>query len=289
MGRNLAVSEITVDRPASVYKAAELAIEERVEAQLTEAISLIGYSLPDHRLRPGEAVDLDLYWLATQDPVQDVDIQLVLRDSSGARVQNLAVPLVQGFPSSEWQKDDIWRANQKLLLRPELVSGVYAMSVQFGEKLPIELGSIEVRAPEHISERPPIGAFQQATFDGLGSLEGYEAPAEIRAGESLPVTLVWRATGRAKTSYRVFVQLIDDEGKLVTGSDQIPDAWQRPTSGWIMGEYIIDTHALNLPPDLKPGVYSLIVGLYDPDTMQRLRLNSGADAVTLNQPLELLP
>jgi hypothetical protein len=176
-----------------------------------------------------------------------------------------------------------------LFLEPELVSGDYVVSIGVGAERPVDLGSIEVRAPEHTTERPAIQTIQSVRYDGLGSLEGYEAPAEIRAADPLPVTLLWQAAGGTQTGYKVFVQLLDDQGNLVTGSDQIPDSWRRPTTGWIAGEYIIDAHALNLPPELEPGAYTLIVGLYDPVTMQRLRSNSGADAVTLNQPLKLLP
>ncbi len=289
LGRNFTVSKIAVNRPLTAFRAEDLEIEDRVEVSITEAIGLIGYSLPDHSLRPGEAVDLVLYWLAAGDPNQDMDIQLLLRDSSGALIQSLEAPPVPGYPSSLWQKDDIWRANHALLLGPGLVSGDYVVSVVAGEERPVDLGVIEVRAPEHMTERPPIQKIQRVRFEGLGSLEGYEAPAETRAGESLPVTLIWRAAGGTQTSYKVFVQLLDVEGQLVTGSDQVPDEWRRPTPGWIAGEYIIDAHALNLPPDLEPGTYTLIVGLYDPVSMQRLRSISGTDAVTLDQPLELLP
>jgi len=288
-GRTLAVSEIAVERPKSASKVEDLEIEERVEVKISEAISFIGYSLPDYTLQPGETVDLVLYWLALQIPGEDMVIQLQLRDSSGALVQSLDAPPVPSYPSSLWQKDDVWRARHPLLLDPELVSGNYVVSVGVGDERPIDLGSIEVGAPEHMKERPPIQMIQSARFNGLGTLEGFETPIQLKAGETLPVTLFWRAAGGTQTGYKVFVQLLDAGGQLVAGSDQVPGEWRRPTSGWIAGEYIIDAHVLNLPADLEPGTYTLIVGLYDPDTMQRLRSNSGSDAVTLNRPLELLP
>ncbi|MFC2031653.1 hypothetical protein ACFLWA_13115, partial [Chloroflexota bacterium] len=42
------------------------------------------------------------------------------------------------------------------------------------------------------------------------------------------------------------------------------------TLGWLPGEYLTDTHLLQLPYDLPDGEYRLAVGLYDPETAQRL-------------------
>ncbi len=48
------------------------------------------------------------------------------------------------------------------------------------------------------------------------------------------------------------------------------------TSAWQVGEILNDTHRLTLPADLKPGTYRIIVGLYDPQTGQRLPLLDAA-------------
>ncbi len=50
----------------------------------------------------------------------------------------------------------------------------------------------------------------------------------------------------------------------------MPADWQRPTTGWLPGEVIIDSHVLMLPDPLPEGPLSLRVGLYDPDTGLRL-------------------
>ena len=90
------------------------------------------------------------------------------------------------------------------------------------------------------------------------------------AGDNLALTLVWSASSEIPDSYRVFVHLLDDNNELRAQSDGEPAGWARPTSGWMPGEYVSDYHNLALNQDLKPGRYSLHVGMYHPQSGQRL-------------------
>ena len=61
----------------------------------------------------------------------------------------------------------------------------------------------------------------------------------------------------------------------MTQADGVPGEWTRPTTGWLPGEYVMDTHTLNLPAELPPGPLTLRVGLYDPVTGARLMADGG--------------
>jgi hypothetical protein len=63
----------------------------------------------------------------------------------------------------------------------------------------------------------------------------------------------------------------------------VPAGWTRPTTGWLPGEVIVDTHTLAIPPDAPAGTYTLQSGLYDPDTGVRLADATGADAILLKR------
>jgi hypothetical protein len=99
----------------------------------------------------------------------------------------------------------------------------------------------------------------------------------------LSLTLLWRAEAEMETAYRVFVHLVDGNGRLLAQSDAEPVNWTRPTPGWAPGEYLVDPHTL---ADLSsilgdaPRPLTLRIGLYDPDTNQRLNTPTG-DAFTL--------
>ncbi len=119
-----------------------------------------------------------------------------------------------------------------------------------------------------------------AVFGGAIVLESAQISAELHENSPLAVTLAWRAENAIPQNYRVFIHLINAAGETVAQSDGVPVHWTRPTSGWQAGETLIDRHALwmgALPPD----DYSLVVGLYLPETGERLRTDAGADAVEI--------
>ncbi len=50
-----------------------------------------------------------------------------------------------------------------------------------------------------------------------------------------------------------------------------------PTSLWRPGETLVETVALPLPADLPPGAYTLALGLYDENSMERLTVTGAPD------------
>src|SRR4030095_11965589 len=71
-------------------------------------------------------------------------------------------------------------------------------------------------------------------------------------------------------SYKVFVHVIDDTGKLWTQDDSRPVQYASNTNRWLPGQLILDRHELILPPDLPAGRYQVRVGLYNEADTVRL-------------------
>ena len=146
-----------------------------------------------------------------------------------------------------------------------------------------------------ITELP--GIFTQPAFDtplqahlpDVGNLLGYTLSAgTLKRSEPVSVTLVWRAGSEPiEASYTAFVQLVDQNGKLIAQSDAIPAGGQHPTTSWRPGEYILDTHTLIFRPEATAGTARLIAGFYDAQTGLRLRFEDGSDAVTLNPAIDV--
>jgi 4-amino-4-deoxy-L-arabinose transferase-like glycosyltransferase len=102
----------------------------------------------------------------------------------------------------------------------------------------------------------------------------------------LYLTFVWQARKPIDDGYKVFVHLVDGNGQLVAQRDGEPLGGSRPTTSWEVGEEITDRVGLLLPPDLPPGEYDLLVGMYDPETLDRLPVrddsgNAVGDSVAL--------
>src|SRR5581483_2296692 len=111
--------------------------------------------------------------------------------------------------------------------------------------------------------------------------------ARLVPGESLAVTLYWSARGRPSRDYTVFVHLLDAAGKLRAQSDGPPSDGHYPTSVWDKGEVIADRHQITLGSGLPAGTYQIEVGMYAPDTGQRVPVMDDAggeigDHVTLS-------
>jgi hypothetical protein len=65
--------------------------------------------------------------------------------------------------------------------------------------------------------------------------------------------------------------------EIVAQVDGPPAKGQYPTSLWDRGEVVPASFTLNLPPDVEPGMYQLMVGLYDPVTGARLSVPGTLD------------
>jgi hypothetical protein len=79
------------------------------------------------------------------------------------------------------------------------------------------------------------------------------------------------------TSYHVFLHLLGPDGTLVTQSDGVPADWRRRTTGWLPGEFVVETRTLTLPTDAPLGEYTLWAGMYDPVTGDRLTTSEFPD------------
>jgi mannosyltransferase len=97
----------------------------------------------------------------------------------------------------------------------------------------------------------------------------------------LPVDLRWQASQPVTDNYHVFVHLLDGQEQRIAQSDGQPALWTRPTSSWQPGEVIEDRHGLSLPASLPAGDYQLIVGLYLPESGQRLATGDGKSFASL--------
>src|SRR5262249_52326428 len=125
-----------------------------------------------------------------------------------------------------------------------------------------------------VALRPPgqAAAASGPVFGDQLRLVEARAPASAHPGDTLDARLLWRAERVPDRDYTIFVHLQDARGRLVAQHDGEPDGGRYPTSLWAPGEGVADSHAVVLPPDLAPGRYTLLIGVYDRETGGRLAL-----------------
>jgi hypothetical protein len=250
-------------------------------------LRLLGYNQDRAEAAPGDPVLLTLFWKCS-DPARCGQISLALVDGGGAEVGRWELPAVrEDVGTGDWPETGFLRGQHLLQMPAEVGSGAY----RFVLNDEVELGTVTITAPDRRFEPPPLAESLGAPFrlpDGtaVASLAGIAAAgaddSPCSSAPQLPcsLSLVWRGEALMPQSYRVFVHLVDEQGRIVAQADGEPSGWTRPTTGWLPGEYILDRHVLAAPDDVPGGPLSLRVGLYDPETGARLSAGA-ADYVEL--------
>jgi hypothetical protein len=113
-----------------------------------------------------------------------------------------------------------------------------------------------------------------ARIDGQRVKAGGEL-LDLHPGQRMRVALEWESLRPIEENYKVFVQLLDAGLQVrAQGDDKAPLGGSAPTLLWFPrwrdGTRITDSYLLDVPADLPPGTYPLIVGMYGFSTFQRL-------------------
>lgn len=201
---------------------------------------------------------------ATENELADVAAQhrrlfLVVGDDQAGEVQDLVGDWLKqhGFwAAHEW-------ADSLQLLTYGTVAGDPAMTPA------IEIGEVLGDQIELVGYHLPLADYH------LPLAEAW------RPGDIVPLTLFWQGRTAIGQDYNVFVHLLDGSSQIVAQIDSAPMGGLRPTSDWAADEIIVDRHGLFLPDDLSAGEYKLYVGMYLPDTGERLATTTGQDAILL--------
>ncbi len=116
----------------------------------------------------------------------------------------------------------------------------------------------------------------ETNFSNLVRLIGFDVDTRrAYPGGRVPVTLYWQPLTQILVGYHVFAHLESDTGP-VAQADGVPVCWSYPTDLWRPDQIIADQHAIPIPTDTPPGTYPLQVGLYLPDTFERLDILDAA-------------
>jgi hypothetical protein len=255
-----------------------------------DSLYLVGYGLGEDSVSPGGSLPVRLYWLARKPMESDYTAHLTVSGYEGALVSSLFTRVGSGvFPTSMWVPGDV--IAQDVFLSVDLQAqapsagliGLTVTSDSTGEVLtPVDpagrplasvlpVTRVRIGAESSVTYRPqhPL----DASLDGQVTLTGYSTYfASLSAGETLDITLFWRAEGPLLHDYTVFVHLLDSAGTLVDQTDSQPLNGNYPTGLWAMGDEVRDHYVLTVPASSEFRQYWLDVGMYRLDTGERLNV-----------------
>ncbi|MEA3407073.1 MAG: hypothetical protein U9R48_03205 [Chloroflexota bacterium] len=119
-------------------------------------------------------------------------------------------------------------------------------------------------------------------------LLGYDLPQkELTPGDNISLRLYWEGDGPTEQSYHVFVHALGPDGRIYGQGDAVPQEGAMPTTRWWAGELVLDDHRIPIAEDAPPGRYTIALGLYDLETMQRLSV-VGATGKAMPQDCALI-
>jgi 4-amino-4-deoxy-L-arabinose transferase-like glycosyltransferase len=254
-------------------------ISQQQNVYFEDQVVMIGTEVDRQEIQPGELLWVTVCWRGEKKIEEDytVFVQLLV-DGDLIAAQKDTYPGLGSFPTSLWPEGVMFCDPYPLRVADTVPSpgpanlslGLYRRD---GERLPAysagrqPLGD-NVRLP---GPRVVFAEGQRAIDYDWGhqiALVDYQLDRTTLApGESLTLSLVWRALRRMPTDYVATVQVMDEHGTKIGQSD-IPLL----TSAWQPDTIMTDRRSIPISRDAVAGVYNIQVGVYEPVTIQNLVL-----------------
>lgn len=115
-------------------------------------------------------------------------------------------------------------------------------------------------------EQGDFAAVNDGGEQRIARLAGLRLLSPAEPGASFTLLTRWTVHTAYNQPLRIFVHLVTEDGTLLTQSDVLGV----PASQWRSNAYIIQTHDFSLPEDSPPGPYYVNIGVYNPESGQRL-------------------
>lgn len=284
----------------SIYQDKEIVVYQTEQLQLDTAVHFKHVFLADDNGSRLGLIDLEIpgqaqagNWLTlgavwgTSTGLDQALFVCVTFNNSVQQLPKVCQPVSPEWPTSRWQANEIVRAKYQLQIDPFIPEGSYTISLHLEDAQGQPIGQSATVGQLNLNELPRLftptqpSHKQAAVWQNSIQLHGYDLNQNA---EQLDLTLHWQALHRLSKSYKFFVHLIDaTSGELLAQVDYVPRDWTYPTNWWEAGEYVVDTAVLPLE-NVGNGPYQLLVGIYDPDTGERLL----ATTPESNKPVDAL-
>jgi hypothetical protein len=260
-------------------------LEQDLQVQFTinDTIGL-AYARPDTRFpHTGESISLQAAWIAAQQPEHSYRVRWALVAPTGTTVRATRGELSAGWPTEEWQRGDFGLGHYPI--PADLPPGPYRLQVQLvdeeGHTDARDIGSVLVLSA---GEAQLIGG-GTIPVAKIGDQIALTDAQIIPGDEMLHLHLTWHALQGIDRDYKLFVHLLDGDGRLVRQVDTMPRDWTAPTSTWPTDEVVSDVVSLDTH-GLPGSTYALKVGLYDSTSGERLPLQLPDGSRTPDASLE---
>lgn len=271
-------------------------IPHPLEINYEGEMRLLGYDIEERVIRPGEFLHITLYWQSLKVMERDYTVYVKLLGSHNEVIGQIdTYPGLGSYPTTFWREGDMIKETYALGIErpvdPPLAAFIeaglydretirqlaaYGEGGQAVDRVIIERVKVAPRQPREYPIPNPV----YFDLDNKVALVGYEIdPLQVKAGETLHLTLYWQGQQEMDRDYTVFTHLVDEQRQIWAQKDNQPKGGGYPTSLWDAGEVVTDEHELVVRGGTPPGEYLLEVGMYLLSTGERIPLLEGGKAV----------
>lgn len=244
-------------------------------------VTLVGAEVETKTAVSQDLVTYTLYWQIDQ-PVTELPafkFEILGRD--------LENPLgeIHTFHGRGQYPPTVWPTNQliadRFAVRLDNVQDAPVLANGFARLVPLDdtaesdtQAGIGVGAVKVVPEQWPVDNGERlATLGELIELaEVVVSKTAVQPNDTVQINIRWRVIGTPATDYATLVHLAPPNEPPLAQGDAHPLNGTYPTRVWEAGEIINDQYQLTIPPDLAEGCYPLWLGMYTPDSFERLPL-----------------
>jgi len=293
----------------------DLLPQNNITATFADGIHFFGFDINQKR---NSTLELQTFWYLDKTPPPDAEIQLNIAYNDGIGSRTIQPITTAWLPMNEWPLNTfivVDFADFGLAPNPDSEINLSLEVTTNSGLLPIE----EIKSPysyqaafekngtalnlinycykntilfdcnvNRTYEIPSSSHIVDMSFNEAFNLSGYNINSQsFQSGEEINLNLYWRKDALLETNTNIFVHVTStNPWEIFTQDDQTIWKESYPNDLWEQSEIVFTEHKLTLPKDnMSPGVYVIRLGLYDPDTGERMYLE---DHNMVNDHIELI-
>jgi hypothetical protein len=235
--------------------------------EVLPGVRLLGYGVREHQEHWQAWARLRLWWQAPEGVAEPLKVSARLVDAQGNVVAVTdAEPVGGAYPATAWRSGEVVADAYEIPLPSGLPPGEYRpVVILYHPGTGAERGRVEL-SPVTLAgnpARPPRRALEasvgQVTYARFGDVEllGVTSPgagAILRAGDTPPLELLWKAWGEPEGELRL-VFWLEDGAPVPLGDEPLGGSYA--ADHWQDRQVVRQWPSLRIPDGTHPGMYRL--------------------------------
>ena len=244
------------------------------------AAEIVGYQVTNSTPKPGEQVDVMVYWKPLAQTASPLQVFVHFVDDEGIiAAQRDTYPGLGNAVTTTWLAGEVFvdayrvyipetaDAPHPLTIRVGLWSGAEGRPLITGNSDALELGTIQLQGTRGQSA---LGNEIDFNFDNTMQLVGYSVDKRVlKPGDTLQLQTYWQIDSRLDTLYWASAHIVGNDGQIWGLADSLILPF---TSEWKSDEVNGETRPISLDQNTPPGQYILEFGILEATKTSQYRL-----------------